>query len=114
VNRPWENFRDSIVSDKTCFSIQLRFFDFRYLGSSQRDQITDDSFFQASGTALPCFGTECLQKFKLIQFNIDAENKDMEEVVKNCAGVAYIGEHAMEFFVENRYRFDHSHIHSLH
>ncbi|KAF5331769.1 hypothetical protein D9758_016643 [Tetrapyrgos nigripes] len=59
----------------------------------------------SSGTGLSCFGTKSLQKFDL-KFNAadatgdtsdlgmsktDSDTK-MEEVIKNCAGVAYIGE----------------------
>ncbi|KAF5365975.1 hypothetical protein D9758_006618 [Tetrapyrgos nigripes] len=58
----------------------------------------------SSGTAISCFGTKCLQKFDLTFNAADAtgdtsdlgrsktdSDTKMKEVIRNCAGIAYIG-----------------------
>jgi len=44
---------------------------------------------QADGTAEPCFSTRSLEKFKITPG--DPRHSEMEEVIKNCAAVSYIG-----------------------
>ncbi|KAF5373834.1 hypothetical protein D9758_000998 [Tetrapyrgos nigripes] len=69
----------------------------------------------SSGTAISCFGTKSLQKFDLTFNTADAtgdtsdlgmsktdSDTKMEEVIRNCAGVAYTGEcHAFSKFSFN-------------
>ncbi|THU92603.1 cytochrome P450 [Dendrothele bispora CBS 962.96] len=51
----------------------------------------------ANGTALPCFATKNMEKFNLSSLDVNSiENSNnsepnMEEVIKNCAAIAYFG-----------------------
>lgn len=51
-------------------------------------------FVQENGTSAPCFATYSLDKFKY--------SEHMEQVIKNCSGVAFVGKLARNIFIAFR------------